>query len=382
MKRAHLPVLLLMLALVVLYTWPLVTDLAHLYPDNPDARVLTWAMLTAFRNLLTQPNHLMQGNAFYPVGLSLTFSEPLFTPALVAGPLHSVTGNPVLAYNVTLILFWAISGWAMYAVAIRVTRDRVAALVSALVFLLCPYRTDMYIEFNMEMTFGIPLAFYWLVRFLETQRPRDFFLFCLVFWLQAISVLYYAVITGFGLIVVAVQYAVLRWSGLRLRTHVTVADGGIALGIALAPVMLPFAVTRQELGFERSLNEVHDRSAEVLSYLEMRPNWLYRAQDRGYTYEATLFMGFVTLGLAAVGLLWLRRERTAARGWPERAVAVATAVGAVLVGRAALFDGPTGPTLAALSFTAVSVALFGLLLAHQALIGWRRRQAGLTDRRL
>jgi hypothetical protein len=45
MRRAHLGVFVLLLGGVILYTWPLVTDLPHLYPDNPDARVLTWAMV-------------------------------------------------------------------------------------------------------------------------------------------------------------------------------------------------------------------------------------------------------------------------------------------------------------------------------------------------
>src|SRR5262249_54345456 len=158
------------------------------------------------------------GNAFYPAGLGVTFSEPLFAPALVTGPLHAMTGNPVLGYNVALLLFWALSGWATYAVAIRLTGDRVAALVAAAVFALCPYRAELYVEFNREMTFGIPLAVYLLVRFLESQRPRAPALFCLVFWLQAISVLYYAVILACGLGVVPLQYAALRWSGWRART--------------------------------------------------------------------------------------------------------------------------------------------------------------------
>jgi hypothetical protein len=371
-----------MVGLVALYSWPLVTDLAHLYPDNPDARVLTWAMVTAFRNVLTQPTALMQGNAFYPAGLSLTFSEPLFTPALVAGPIYTVTGNPVLAYNLTLILFWALSGWAMYAVAIRLTSDRAAALVAAAAFMLCPYRTDMYIEFNMEMTFGIPLAFYALVRFLESQRPRDLALFCLVFWLQAISVLYYALMLAFGLTVVALQYVALRWSGWRLRTPLIAAVGGVALGVALAPVMLPFTVTRHELGFERSLSEVQERSAEVLTYFEMRTNWLYRVKDAGYAYEASLFMGVVVLGLAALGLLWLRRDRPPIRGWPERSVSIALIVAALLAGRALVVGEPKRPSPWMPTFTAVCLALFGLLLVREALDGWRRRQHGLVERRL
>jgi hypothetical protein len=382
MRRAHPAVFVLLLAAVILYTWPLVTDLAHLYPDNPDARVLTWAMITAFRNLVTQPHALLQGNAFYPVGLSLTFSEPLFAPAIVAGPLHALTGNPVLAYNVALLLFWALSGWVMYAVTVRLTRDRAAALLAAAIFTLCPYRTDMYVEFNMEMTFGIPLAVYALVRFLESQRARYLALFCVTLWLQAISVLYYAVILAGALGLVALQYAALRWSGWRVRTLLLAAAGALALGVALSPVLQPFLVTRRELGFERRLSEVQDRSAEVMSYVEMRPNRLYRAVPAGYYYEATLFMGFVALGLAALGLLWLRRERAAASAWPERALWAATLGAIVLAGLALGTGGRSGPLVRLPSFTATGVALLMILLAREALDGWRRRQRGLADRRL
>jgi hypothetical protein len=382
MRRGHPAAFVLLLAAVAVYTWPLVTDLAHLYPDNPDARVLTWAMVTAFRNLVSHPNALMQGNAFYPVGLSLTFSEPLFAPALVAGPLHGLTGNPVLAYNVALLMFWALSGLAMYAVAIRLTRDRAAATIAAAVFTLCPYRTDMYIEFNMEMTFGIPVAIYALVRFLESQRARDLALFCVVFWLQAISVLYYAVIVACALGLVVLQYVALRWSGWRVRTPLMAAVGGVALVVAVAPVMWPFMVTRKELGFERRLSEVHDRSAEVLSYLETRSNWLYRAHPGGYSYEATLFMGAVALGLAAIGLLWLRRKRPAAVAWPERTLQVATICAIAIAGLALATGGRSGALRRMPSFTAAGVALLVILLVREAVEGWRRRQRGLTDRTL
>jgi hypothetical protein len=382
MRRAHPAAFALLLGAVVLYSWPLVTDLAHYYPNNPDARVLTWAMVTAFRNLTTQPGDLMQGNAFYPVGLALTFSEPLFTPALVTGPINLATGNPVLAYNVALVLFWALSGWAMYAVAIRLTGDRTAAFVGAAVFTLCPYRTEMYIEFNMEMTFGIPLVFYGLVRFLESQRPRDLALFCLAFWLQAISVLYYAVILSLGLVVVALQYVALRWSGWRARTPLVAAIGGLALALAVTPVLWPFTVTRRELGFQRSLSEVQDRSAEVLSYVEMRPNWLYHVKPRGYYYETTLFMGLVALALAALGLLWLWRGRPATRGWPERAVSLALAGGFVLALIVVLIGAWAEPPPRRLPFTAVGIALLGLLLVRGAVDGWRRWREGLVDRRL
>ena len=118
------------------------------------------------------------------------------TPALVAGPLFWWTGNPYLAYNLTLLLFWAASGWAMYAVTYALTREHGAAAIAALIFTLAPPRMEYAVEFQMEIMFGLPLALYLVVRYLETQRVRHLAAFLVVFWLQAIAVWYFAVILG------------------------------------------------------------------------------------------------------------------------------------------------------------------------------------------
>ena len=106
----HAGVYLSFLGLAAVYTWPLATNLGGLLPPNGDPRLFSWVLLTIFGNLTTRPALLFHGNAFYPFGNTLSFAEPLLVPALVAGPLHAWTGNPVLAYNVTLLLFWALSG--------------------------------------------------------------------------------------------------------------------------------------------------------------------------------------------------------------------------------------------------------------------------------
>jgi hypothetical protein len=102
--RAHLGVYLVCLTLVAVWTWPLARDPAHLVPNNTDPRLFSWVMISVFRNLLTRPHLLLDGSGFYPYGLSLTLAEPLLTPALTMGPLFWWTGNPYLAYNVTLLL--------------------------------------------------------------------------------------------------------------------------------------------------------------------------------------------------------------------------------------------------------------------------------------
>jgi hypothetical protein len=240
--RAHVGVVALFLGLVTLCTWPMMRSLTAFPLDDTDHRLFSWVMLTVFRNLLTQPSQLLHGTAFYPVGNSLTFAEPLLTPALVAGPLFALTDNPVLAYKVTLLLFWALSGWSMYAVAFWVTRQHPAAFVAAAVFTLSPPRIAYHVEFQMEMAFGIPLGVYTLVRFLEEQRVRYLIAFLGIFWLQAVAVWYYAVILSFGLGIIALQYGALRWAGWRARTVAAVGLGGAGSSAdwrTSTPVALP-----------------------------------------------------------------------------------------------------------------------------------------------
>jgi hypothetical protein len=382
--RAHLGVYALFVALVAVYTWPLASDPARLLPNNVDPRLFSWVMLTAFGNLVSRPELLFHGNAFYPVGNTLSLAEPLLVPSMVAGPIFEVTGNPVFAYNVTLVLFWALSGWAMYAVAWAVTRHHGAAFVAAVVFTFAPYRMDHYKEFQMELAFGIPLAVYALMRFLETQRASFLGLLLAVFWIQAASVWYYAIILGFGLVAVALQFVALRWSGWRARMVVAGAGGAAALGLALWPVARPYFQTRQELGYQRGLVDAVPRSADVLSYVEARANWLYERFTVERDWEASLFLGVAGLGLAALGVLWTRVGRDDGRGWPERwlARAVWATLALALLALGVRGRLPLGDASVALSFTGIGVALLTVILARHVAEGGRRWRAGWRERRL
>jgi hypothetical protein len=387
-RRAHLGVFLLCLGLVAVYTRPLAWHPAHLVPDNTDPRLFSWVMISVFRNLLTRPTLLLHGSGFYPFGSSLTFAEPLVTPALLAGPLHALTGNPYLAYNLTLLVFWAASGWTMYAVGYGITRRPGAAAVGMLIFLLSPPRLEYAVEFQMEMMFALPVCVYALVRFLEAQRPRDLLVLLLAFGLQAVAVWYFAVILGCGLVVLALAFTLRRWTGWRLRAVAAAGGGGVLLLAALLPVAWPFVVTSRELGLERGLDEAVGRSAGLLTYLTTRDTWLGRIVPVSDVAETTLFPGVVAIGLAGLAVAWCRRspgEPAGAPRWPERlagAGAVASLAIAVLTvaGAGRLRWGSAWTRLPPV--TACGVALLACLLARAAVAGWRRWRAGVGARRL
>jgi Interleukin-like EMT inducer len=375
--RAHLGVYLLFVVLVVVYSWPLMRSPVEL-PDNPDAHTMTWIMVAVFHNLLTQPAALLQGNAIYPLGNTLTFTEPLVAPALIAGPVFTLTRNPVLAHKIALVLLWALSGWTTYAVAVRLTGRDAAGLVAGLIFTLSLPRMQYAGEFQMELTFAFPLGIYTLVRFLERQQVRYLAAFLAVVWLEAISVWYMTVILGFGLVAVLLQYVALRWAGWRGRTVVAAVLGGVALTAATAPIAWPYLVTHRDVGFERVAKDVDvTRYADLFTYLRTRGTWFGPLGDIE-SGETSLFVGLVALVLAALGLLWLRPRP--ARSRAERVLAAAVSVGLLLVLLAAV-SGPRlhlGPS----AFSAVGAVVLVVALAREGCEGWQRWRTGLTDRRL
>jgi hypothetical protein len=378
--RTHVLIAALFLALVALYTpfaWAL-RGMQRL--DGYNVAV----MLTVFHNLLTQPRFLLEGPAFHPYGTTLTLMEPLLTPALVMGPLTALSGSPVVAFNLTLLFSWALSGWAMYVTTFWVTRRHAAALVAALVFTLCPARLG-YHAFQVQLMFGFPFAVYGLVRFLETQRVRLLALLLAAFWLQAVAVVYYGVILGAGLTVLAVEYVLLRWRGWRLGTLVTGTLGAAVLGLALAPIAWPYLVTRRELGLERSLGDATSTgySADLSAYLTTRGTWVWRLVRIEGLAEAPLFVGAGALGLVAVSLvMMLRRDPPGPAPRPGWVFAVGAGTALAVVAAAVAAGRPleVGPVRSL--FSAAGVGLLLCLMARHAVQGWDRWRRRQDDRRL
>lgn len=297
----HALLILVFIALVSLFTYPLILDPGGLLPRHKDPFMYGWTMVSNVHRLVRAPLALFHGNTFYPNGNSIAYTDLLLTPTLTAGPVYLLTGNPVLQYNITLLLWWALSGWAMYVMTFGLIQSHPGALVAALVFTLCPYRTDYFLEFEMQLAFPIPLALFFFFRFLETHRWRDLGAVVLLVWVEALAAMYYAIMLGFCLVLVGMLHALLRsgrWSWTLLRRS---AVGALVLGVLLVPFLVPYVQNYRELGLRRELMQPARHSADLLTYFETGVTKLYRFRPSRHHAETSLFMGFVALALAATG---------------------------------------------------------------------------------
>jgi hypothetical protein len=261
------------------------------------------------RRLLTDPLALFQGNAFYPNGEGLAYTELLLPPSLL-GLVGFVWGNPILTYNLLLLTLWPLNGVAMAWVAHALTGSRPAAWLAGAVFCLSPYFTDYYLEFQMLLAALLPVVLYAWVRWLETGATRWLVIALGGLTIQGLATWYYAVILCLGLVTLTVAFLCLRWSGWAWgRRIVALAIGGLCVGAVLLPFALPYVAIRREFGYERSIEETVPHFADATSFVEgSRRSRFYQYAPSNNLPETTPFVGFSVLALAAASLTWLRSD--------------------------------------------------------------------------
>jgi hypothetical protein len=130
LRRATVAALLLFVVLSLVLTYPLPFRLADGVEDRQDALLNVWITAWDGHQLLNDPLHLFDANIFYPYPRTLAYSELLLGNGLLALPITAVTGNPVLGYNVALLLSFVLSGLGTYLLVLRLTRSPGAGMVA------------------------------------------------------------------------------------------------------------------------------------------------------------------------------------------------------------------------------------------------------------
>lgn len=257
----------LCLAFAILHTWPLaLAPGTYSRNDNGDAQLNEWILAWVEHTLPRDPLHLFQANIFYPAKDALAFSEPLIVPALLGAPIAWLGGSPVLVYNVMVIVGFALSALAGYALVRRWTSDHAAALLAGTTFAFNTHTLTRLAHVQGIHLYGLPLALLATDRILTDARMRD------GLWLAAwMAVMAYT--SGYLLVFASIMVAIAV--GLRVpdwlprwRAVLTcLAVATIAASLAILPLWIPYHRAATEQGMVRSLESVTEYSATPRGYL-------------------------------------------------------------------------------------------------------------------
>jgi hypothetical protein len=164
-----------------------------------DYSFLTWTLAWDVHALLHDPLRVFHANAFYPTPLVLALSDHLFGLVPIFAPTYLLTGNPVLASNLTLFASFPLGAAAAYALARRWLAPA-PALVCGLIYAFYPARLEGIVHFHQLSVQYIPLLFLFAERWLDDGRARDLVGLAVFFALQTLTSFYiaYAVVLGLG----------------------------------------------------------------------------------------------------------------------------------------------------------------------------------------
>lgn len=341
-RRLCLSAFLLYAALALLSTYPLSRHPASRVSYEGDPLLNSFILTHGARTLVHDPTRLFELPAFVPYRDALAFSEHLLFPSLLAWPVLALSGNALLAHNLLVLTFLALSGCCMFLLVRRLTGDGAAALVAGALYGSHTFLINEVPRLQIQAQFFFPLGLLALVAHFDDPRPRSAAAFAVVVLLCGLSNNYYLLYMPllFGL---ALPWLLRRCPARRRSAAVAqLGLGLLPLTLVFVPITLRYMQVAERLGFTREL----PMGIGLEKYLATRPeNWFYGETVPGVRLQtqAAHFTGLLPLALAALALAGAWRDRA------QRSLAALSLAGLLVFGMLslgqdiALFDRRLGP---------------------------------------
>ncbi len=303
----HAAAAVLFAVLAIFMTWPLLPNLnrAVAYPGDP--YINTWILDWDYHATFHQPGRLFQANIFYPAKYSLAFSENLYGIAVVLFPLRAVGVPPLTAYNVAMLLGFAMCGFFAYRLTREVTGGVAGAIAAGIFYAFVPFRFTHSSHVQYVWAGTLPLLLYALIRYARVPDWRHAIGFGAAFLWNGLSNVHFFF---FGSIAIVMTIALLRPPLRRIAVTLTVAL------LVLAPFLYPYHEASKLYGMERSWDETLSYSAWPGDWLV--DNFAHRPypthSDPTVNPERWLFPGALALCLALIAIA-SRQWKPLVLGW-------------------------------------------------------------------
>ena len=293
-------------------------SLASSIASDPGDPLLTAAILAWNATHLPWTNAWYQFPIFSPTPDALALSEHLLGVSVIAAPIQWLTGSPLVAYNLTVLLTYPLSGLAMFALVRRLTGSSRAAFLAGLAYAFAPFRTGHLPHIQMLVSFGMPLALLGLHEYLDSRRRAWLVLFAVSWLLQGAANGYYLVyFTG----VVALWVTWFMALRGRWRDVLAVASVLIVASVPLVPILFRYVAVQRELGLSRNIGEIAEFGADIAALLCAPARLTFWGWLRvACVPEGELFAGVGLIALCLAGAIFrLKAEATDSRSFRLKA---------------------------------------------------------------
>ncbi len=324
--HSPLGVLLIYSILAVVMTCPLIFNLTSTIPnDIGDPLLNTWILAWDTHALLTDPLNFFNANIFHPRPNTLAYSEHLISTALLALPSLVISGEPILAYNLSLLSTFPLAALGMYLLTLHLTGQHRAAFIGGLIFGFAPYRFAAIAHLQLLTFQWLPFALLMLDKIITSYkqsiqpqpRPLALYLAFIIFLtLQILAAWYLAIYTVLILAIYLLLTLLRRCLTQPLLIHLSLTFFVVML--LTIPLAWPYLVLVDELRQSRPLSLALSLAAVPTDYLATAPfntflgslTQPFRTRPT-FTEENTLYPSLIALLLAFIpAILYLINKLT------------------------------------------------------------------------
>jgi hypothetical protein len=300
--------------LACVHTWPLARNPAHFSRiDNGDAVLNMWTVAWVGHELPRDPLHLFNANIFYPERLTLAYSEAMIVQGLMAVPVIAGGGSPVLAYNLALLVGFALTGWAFCLLLHRWTGSWGAGYVAGSLAAFNAHVLTRLTHLQALHPEFIALMLFSLDRLLVSQRTRDAVWLGAGYALEGLTSIYMLVFSTWMLLFMVVARG-REW--LRrdvFRTAVSQFAIAAAVGtVLLAPYLYGYFELHRRFGFERTIFDNENLAGSWIDYLSTGStlHWVWSSRFYDAANSQT-FPGLAAIVLVVLALAWSETRKDA-----------------------------------------------------------------------
>jgi len=284
------------------WLWPHIVHFRHV-PDRGDPIFSAWRLARFAHQLANDPWHLFDGNIFFPLPLTLTYSDATVLQGIVGAPLIWLGIEPLVVANALFFFAFPLCGLAFFYTGWRLTGDARAGFITGILGAWYPFHGEHYSHLELQWFMFVPIALLALPLVLARPTLRRGLLLGAGVGAQWLASMY----LGVMLLTLLIPYGIAIALAWRCRPSVPLLRSLSAAALVVLTCMttaLPYMASRASRG-DRALSSLGAGSAFPSNYADTHRRmaaypWRSRVANHP---ERELHPGISTVLLALGGIV-------------------------------------------------------------------------------
>lgn len=240
----------------IFITYPWIFHLTDYVTGYGDNFIYVWIHTWVIQSLISgNIQNIFTTNIFYPYQIGPASSDPNLITALFSLIPYLITKEPIITVNFTTIFSIVLTGFSIYLLAFKITKNFLASILSGILVVFSPAYLSFYAHIQMLFIVLVPLSLMYFLTFMESKKTKYLTFSLIFFLLQTYNNFMAGYFILFSYLIIFIFNLIAdKKKSLQTITKKNAAFFIIFLALII-PVMIPYFSVSKEFGYTRTLKD-------------------------------------------------------------------------------------------------------------------------------